>query len=116
MNQSNPYFTLKQSGKQVDNEYEINISLALPEIRISNSNYSNFYADIQRMLTDKPWLVVYQKDKQHSLASQQKMSEATSNKPMEVSLDQIKRLLDTGDFEAALDNAQKYTKTKSKNG
>lgn len=108
LNQSNSYFTLQQSGKQLDNNnYEINISLTLPETRVEINKYPKFYADMQRMLTDKPWLVVYQKNKQSAVSSVQTAD--TKDKGSAVSLTEIKRLLDEGNYEGALNSAQKYT-------
>ena len=117
LNQNNQFYRLEQHSKKLGNDYEISISLRFNKGRISKDNYAEFYSDVQRLIADKPWLILYESSR--SNVAKQRLDDNQSvamPESAESLLNAIKQSLDIGEYAEALNKAEKYTQLKPNAG
>ena len=100
INYKNAYFTITQSGQQIENRYEITIDMLLPPMDLNLQDYDNFYQQLSTMNKAGNWVVSFISD-----AKQQELNALTSqaddtNLPSQLAL--ARYYLDQGQFEKAL--------------
>lgn len=109
-----PYFALVQHSEETAKGYRVEIVFELPDQLIEKQQYENFYNELMGLEKLKPWIVNF------SPGSAQTESVAddtgTTNKTPAQRIAQMQRLLDSGEFEKALQEAQALVKAYPDNG
>ncbi|HVK98561.1 MAG TPA: DUF3857 domain-containing protein [Dongiaceae bacterium] len=111
---SNAFFQLKQSGRQVKNQYEVDISIEFPQRTITLAEYRDFYDKVDGLEDLAFWNVAFVQEKASTLAGT-----ATHVSPTDAIGQQLnitRQFIDRGEFDKALEAATKAVAIAPRNG
>jgi tetratricopeptide (TPR) repeat protein len=99
----NAFFSIQQSGKQIDSNYTVNIEMTRDALDLTVTEYEQYYSALNSMADAGHWLVSYLADeKQQQLA---KVTAEASSTDLQSQLSLARYYLDQGQFEKALEPA-----------
>ncbi len=111
-NYKNQWFDIEQSGKQEGKNYHLQQKFVLHKATIPLSTYPRFFAAVKNVLDAPAWQVIYTP----KLPSGSMSKNAGSTGPAQVQLEQVRQLLDRGDYAQALTMSQQVIIAAPKSG
>lgn len=111
----NSFFTLTQNGNEVDNNYVVEQKLLMKSNRISLKDYPQFYQLTRQLYSTSDWLINYRYD--NSAAELATLTQAANNsKKASDAIALAKLHIKKGEYQKALDTANKAIKLEPENG
>lgn len=117
INLESPYLNLIQTGKQVGDNYQIDIQFKFNELALNNAEYKQYYQVVKNLLQQDAWLLSLRVKPDNALNEPYLAQvETFGENSIQAYIEQTKSLIEKGDFLAALEPAQKAIELDNLNG